>query len=173
MNKFLLSFLIVLPALANAGELTLPGERWQAKFDKFICQAFGESVTRPQALETLNAQFERLTTDSTLDNVLLRATYEDAGVACRYNALLFADNQTQTYSLVQSVGYSPENEQNVQACAAGKAVLDAALAGNKYLYYGHPHNVALLMTGVGSEAVCGADASVMGANFVVTGIINK
>jgi len=170
--SFALNLTLAFPFFAQAGDLTLPGERWLATFDKYVCAAFGESVTRPQALERLNATFEQLTTDSTLDNVLLKATFEENGKTCRYNAILFADNAAQAYTLVQSIAYDPAGGgSSYRDCGAGKAVLDGALSGHKYLYYGHPHNVALMMTGVGAEAVCGSGAPVIGANFVVKGIV--
>ncbi len=39
-----------------------------AKFDKYVCAAFGPAVARPEALEKIAVNFESLTTDSTLDN---------------------------------------------------------------------------------------------------------
>lgn len=173
LSAFAMNLILAFPAFAQAGDLTLPGEKWLATFDKYVCEAFGEPVTRPQALERLNATFERLTTDSTLDNVLLKATFEENGKTCRYNAILFADNAAQTYTLVQSIAYDPAGAgSSYRDCSAGKAVLDNALSGHPYLYYGHPHNVALMMTGVGAEAICGSGAQAIGANFMVKGIAN-
>lgn len=173
MKKVLVSMMLMLPGVSQAGDLTLPGEKWLATFDKFICAAFEGAVDRPAVLEQLSVNFEQITTDSTLDNVLLKATFEENGKACRYNAILFADNNAQVYELVQSIAYDPaaENGASYRDCTAGKETLDTALAGNKYLYYGHPHNAALMMTGVGAEAVCGSGAEAIGANFVVRGIV--
>ncbi len=174
MKKLALFSLLSITPLANAStDLVLPGEKWVAKFDKFICAAFGPAVQRPEALEKINLSFEKVTTDSTLDNALIRATFEENGVTCRYNAILFADNAAQTSTLVQSIAYVPGGDATTyRACLEGKALLDGAFeATNPYLYYGHPHNLAFMMPGVGAEGVCGAGQAAIGANFVVTGRI--
>ncbi len=171
MKKILLPLLIsILPtsSFANTGDLVLAGEKWIAKFDKYICAAFTPAVARPQAFESLNVVFEQITTDMTLDNGLIKATFEEEGKACRYNAILFADNAASTSRLVESKAYAPADGSE---CAAGKALLDAAFAANDYLYYGHPHNLAFMVPGVGAQALCGDTAQVVGVNFVVKGRI--
>lgn len=169
MRKFvLLSLLAVVPtslSFAAEGDLTLPGEKWLAKFDKYVCAAFGPAVTRPEALERMNVQFAQITTDSTLDNGLVLATFEENGKACRYNAIVLADNAASTIKLVDSKAYAPAGD---SGCETGKAVLDDALRAVDYLYYGHPHNLALMLPGVGAEGVCNG-GQVIGANFVVKG----
>jgi len=151
-------------AAANEGDLVLPGERWIAKFDKYVCAAFGAAVARPAAFEDFNVNFEQITTDYTLDNVLLKASFEENGVYCRYSAFLFADNAKHTVQLVESKAYAPNGGSD---CAAGKALLDKALDFNDYLYYGHPHNAAIMVSVPGAEAVCGQN--LIGVNFVVKG----
>lgn len=131
-------------SFAQTADLVLPGAKWIAKFDKYICAAFGESVPRPRNLENFSVNFDEITTDSTLDNALLKATFVENGKSCRYNAILFADNNAQSSQLVQSIAYNPEGNGSAYLdCAGGKAVLDQALASTKYLYYGHPHNLHL------------------------------
>jgi hypothetical protein len=169
MKKLVLfSLIAALPAsmaFAAEGDLTLPGEKWIAKFDKYVCAAFGPVAARPEALERLNVQFEQLTTDSTLDNGLLLATFEENGKACRYNAIVLADNAASTIRLVDSKAYSPAGD---SGCETGKAILDHSLRSIDYLYYGHPHNLALMLPDVGAGGVCNG-GKVVGANFVVKG----
>ena len=175
MKNIFILFLSILSAsssFAAAGDLVLPGEKWIAKFDKYVCAAYGQAVARPQSLEQFKVTFEQITTDSTLDNALLKASFEENGKPCRYNAILFAENTAQTSQLLQSIAFSPNGGPTTyRDCIAGKAVLDNALLNNKYLYYGHPHNLALMMPGVGTEAVCGEGSFAVGANFVVKGKI--
>lgn len=150
------------------GDLVLPGEKWLAVFNKYVCDARGIQVAAPSALEALQVKFDRLTTDSTLDNALIKATFVVGGQTCRYSAILFADNAAQTSKLVESRAFSAESDVD---CSAGRTVLDQALSFNQYLYYGHPHNLAFMMPGVGAETVCGAGAQTVGPNFVVKGKI--
>lgn len=174
MKKILvLSLISLLPGLAQAGDLVLPGEKWLATFDKYICAAFSPAVSRPSALDAFDVKFEQVTTDSTLDNALLKASFVEQGVECRYNAILFADNAAQTFSFVQSIAYAPSitNGSAYKVCNAGKAMLDAAFQAGPYLYYGHPHNVAFMLPGVGAEQICGNGSEAIGANFVVKGIV--
>lgn len=167
MKKFvLMAALALLTAAfagANEGDLVLPGERWLGKFDKYICAAFGAAVERPAAFEAFNVNFEQVTTDYSLDNVLLKASFEENGVYCRYSALLFADNAAFTIQLVESKAYAPAGG----SCENGKALLDTALTFNEYLYYGHPHNAAIMVSVPGATEVCGQDR--VGVNFVLKG----
>lgn len=168
--KFLTAVLatLSLSAFANEGDLVLQGEKWAAKFTGYKCAAFGADVAAPSAFEKLNLQFERMTTDSTLDNGLVKATFSENGVACRYNAIIFADNAASTIRLVESKAYSPSKASD---CAEGKRTIDAALESLNYLYWGHPHNLTMMVPVEGAEAVCGSN--VIGVNFVVSGRISK
>lgn len=174
MKRFVLfSFvsLVTASSFATISDLSLPGEKWIAKFNGYVCDDKGASVRRPAALETINVNFERMTTDMTLDNALLKATFEENGQTCRYNVILFADNAARTSTIVQSIAFLPEGGATAyRDCAKGKAVLDAAFAHNEYLYYGHPHNLAFMLPGVGSEELCNGSGTV-GAAFVVAGKI--
>lgn len=165
----LLAVFSAISAMAQAKDLTLPGEKWIAKFDKYVCAAFGSAVEAPARLASMKLQFEQITTDSTLDNGLLKATFEENGKLCRYNAIVLADNAASTVQLVQSIAYDPAGGASAYLdCNQGKAVLDASLKANNYFYYGHPHNLAIMMPGVGAETVC-AGSEFLGANFVVKG----
>ncbi len=155
-------------AIATDSDLVLPGEKWLSRFDKFVCAAFGPAVIAPASLGSMNIAFETMTTDSTLDNGLLKATFTQDGAQCRYSAIVFADNAAATLRLVQSKAFAPLGGSD---CALGKDVLDRAFAPTDYLYYGHPHNLAILMHLDDAETICGPGATRVGVNFVVTGRI--
>lgn len=115
-------------------------------------------------------KFERITTDSTLDNVLLKASFTENGKACRYNAILFADNAANTYRLVTSKGYSPMDNSE---CLEGKSILDNAFAGKEYITWSHrPENVALMIPLEAADMSC-PGATELGVNFVVAGRIRN
>lgn len=149
-------------------DLQLPGELWYAGFDKYVCQAFGQEVSRPEPFESMNVIFESITTDKTLDNGLIKATYTEGDATCRYSAIVFADNALATVKLVESKAYATVG---TSTCEVGQKVIDDALAANDYLYYGHPHNLAIMSPVSGAKDVCGA--GVIGINFVVKGMIKK
>ncbi len=154
-----------------AKDLTLPGAKWIAQFDKFVCAAYGEAVAAPKALAQLNIRFENMVSDASLDNAIVTAEFDANGATCRYNAILLADNNEQTAELVQSIAYNKADTATAYLdCKAGKEIIDAGFkAKSKYLYYGHPHNLSLMLPGLGAESACGSD--VVGANFVVTGTL--
>lgn len=153
-------------AFAGEGDLTLPGEKWIATFNHYVCSETTPAAVRPAALDALDVQFERITTDASLDNVLLKATFTEDGKTCRYNAILFADNAARTVRLVESKAYASAGDED---CADGRALLDEKLQGTDYLYYGHPHNVAIMLPVDDAAALCGEGAEAVGVNFVVSG----
>ncbi len=157
-------------SFANDGDLVLPGERWISTFNGYICAAFQPTVEAPAVHSELNVKFETLTSDYSLDNGLIKATFEVDGEVCRYSAIMFADNDAATIDLVESKAYSLGENAD---CSAGKALLDQHLTANDYLYYGHPHNLAVMIPVEGAADVCGEGATHMGVNFVVTGRINN
>lgn len=156
--------LIPAASFAAEGDLELPGERWLAKFDRYVCD-YDKATVQPAELADLKVTFEKASTDYSLDNVLLLATFEDKGVACRYSALLLADNAAFSSRLVESKAFNAQGAD----CSAGKAVLDRNLAANNYLYYGHPHRIAIMMPVADAEAVCGAGKNTIGVEFVLSG----
>src|SRR3989344_910842 len=151
-------------AIANEGDLVLNGEKWIASFKNYNCVAFGAEVARPAGHEKFQVSFEKITTVSTLDNGLLKATFVEDGKSCRYNAFVFADNAAATMRLVESKAYAVNGDSD---CAEGKALLDSNFESNNYLYWGHPHNLTVLIPVEGAEAVCGN--GFVGVNFVVSG----
>lgn len=161
--------LLSLSAFAQDGDLVLQGAKWQAKFTGYICAAFTPSVSAPAGLGRFNVAFENMTSDSTLDNGLIKATFTEKGKACRYSAIIFADNAASTSRLVQSKAYALSDKSE---CVEGKRALDAAFEANNYLYYGHPHNLAFMARVDGADKVC-PGSQVVGINFVVTGRIAK
>lgn len=151
-------------AIANDGDLTMPGERWNSKFTAFVCgDGNVQAAAVPTDFAAYDIQLGRLTTDMSLDNFLLRATFVENGVSCRYSAILLADNAAWTIKLVDSKAFSAEGT----SCASGKEVIDAALADNSYKYL---HGRAAIFAPVaGAEASCGAGATTVGLHFQVTG----
>lgn len=174
MNKMLLALSLFVAtfssAFAQEVDYVLPGAKWQAKFTKYICAAFGPEVAAPKEFADLKVKWEDMVTDSTLDNGLIKASFVVEGKTCRYNAIILADNAASTLRLVNSKAYS--NEKNVN-CADGKALLDAGFEANDYLYYGHPHNLAIMVPMAGAAATCGAGSRFVGVNFINAGRIQK
>jgi hypothetical protein len=164
-----LSFLVSSVAFAQETDLSLPGEKWAAKFTGFVCAASTPAQAAPVAFAKYQVAFERLTTDSTLDNGLIKATFVENGKSCRYSAIILADNAAATSRLIQSKAFSPSEDSE---CTEGKAALDAHFENNTYLYYGHPHNIAFMAFTEGAEEVCEGSSQV-GVNFVVAGKVTK
>lgn len=153
-------------AFAQESDMVLEGAKWQAKFTDYKCAAFGTAAAQPTAHAKFNVVFEKIVTDSSLDNGLITASFTQDGKACRYNAIIFADNAASTMKLVDSKAYALAQDSD---CAEGKAVLDESFAANNYLYWGHPHNLTVMMNIEGAAASCGTD--LVGVNFVVSGRI--
>jgi hypothetical protein len=163
----LLSALCLATAFATEGDLTIPGERWNSKFTAYVCHD-GNTQTNavPAQFASRNVVFGKMTTDFSLDNYLLRATFEENGAVCNYSAILLADNAAWTIKLVESKAYST-NE--AATCLEGKAALDAALNFNSYKYL--HGRAALYVPATDASALCGADATTVGLHFQVTGRI--
>lgn len=168
MTKFFALALLAtvsLNSFAQEADLVLAGEKWLAKHTGVVCAAFTPQVALPSGFANIDVKFEKITTDMTLDNGLIKATFVENGNLCRYNAFLLADNAASTIRLVESKAYSAVKNAD---CSNGKSVLDAALESNDYLYYGHPHNLAIMVEVEGTEAVCNG-SKLIGINFVVSG----
>ena len=160
------SILSLTTAFASEGDLTLPDARWQGKFTAYVCDQAGnvKTETAPTAFSDRDVVFGAIFTDYSLDNVLLKATYREAGVVCNYSALILADNAAWTATLVDSRAYAAEG---TSTCAEGKAVIDAALKFNKYAYL--HGRVAIFSAIPGAQASCGAAATEVGLHFQATG----
>lgn len=156
-------------AFAADSDLTLPGERWLAKFTAYVCEDGNtQTASVPAQFADINAVFGRATTDMSLDNLLIKATFDEAGVACNYSALVFADNAAWTATLVESKAYAPNGGAD---CAQGKAVLDAALKFNSYKYL---HGRAAIFVPAADAAVqCSATSTTVGLHFQVQGKIQQ
>lgn len=167
MKKMLLCALmgLSLNVLAN-DDLTLPGAKWVAKSTGYVCEAYGAAVVGPVSHVDLDVKFENIVTDSTLDNGLVKATFTQDGSICRYSAILLADNALSTIKFVDSKAYAVSGNSD---CLAGKQTLDENFAFNNYLYWGHPHHLTILVPATSAEAVCGAGATHVGIDFVVSG----
>ncbi len=170
-NKFLKTAiaLISLSAFAS-GDLTLEGERWEAKHTGYKCGAFSSEAQAPLSHQRLNVNFEVLRTDKTLDNGLVLASFEVGGSKCRYSALLLADNDASTIKLVDSKAYSLDEG---VSCEEGRQILDENLASNDYLYWGHPHHVTIMMPVHSAEEICGSGATHVGLDFTVSRFLGR
>lgn len=148
-------------------DLTIEAPRWQGKFAGIICQAFSQPVEAPASFKNLNLNFEKVVTDYTLDNGVISASFEVGGATCRYSAIMLADNENAKIKLIQSKAYAVNNDAD---CANGKDLLDQLLiSNNDYLYYGHPHNMAIMVESAEAKTICGESATRFGINFVVSG----
>lgn len=170
MKKVIFATLMAISAVTQAQDLTLPGERWIAKADGYICAAYGADVGAPALHSELDIQFENLKTDRSLDNGLLTATFIEEGAVCRYSALLFADNGASTIKLVDSKAYSVDGTSD---CIVGKELLDRQLEFNDYLYWGHPHRATIMVPSESAQALCGAGSTHVGINFLALGLIQQ
>ncbi|MBY0416111.1 MAG: hypothetical protein K2Q18_18205 [Bdellovibrionales bacterium] len=163
----LLALLLTAQTTFAETDLSIPGEKWLGKYTSYLCAAFGANTVGPKTHRDLNVVFESIITDSTLDNGVLKATFESNGSVCRYSAIMLADNAAATITMVESKAYSLSEGGD---CSFGKSVLDSQLAPvNTYHYYGHPHNMALMIETSEAKEVCGAEATHIGINFVVAG----
>ncbi|MCO4754451.1 MAG: hypothetical protein KC478_08200 [Bacteriovoracaceae bacterium] len=172
MKKKLLSTFMAfasVTAFAN-NDLVLDGARWEAKAQGYKCGAFNEQVQGPLSHQELQVNFETLVTDRTLDNGLVKATFIQDGVTCSYSALLLADNTASTIGLVESKAYAIDGDAD---CSIGQNVLDASLADNDYLYWGHPHHVTIMMPAASASVVCGEGATHVGLDFVVSKFLGE
>ncbi len=167
MKSLSILFAMFFSSLAFAQtDIQLPQEKWAGQFTKFVCDDSGQAVSAPTTMSNMNVNFEMISTDRTLDNALLRATFTENGRTCRYNAVLFADNANNRVQLVQSLAFTTEGEATAyRDCVQGKEVLDQLLLDNEYLYYGHPHNLAIMAPMVDAANVCGEGAEFVGINF--------
>jgi len=171
MKKFVAALFAVLSltSFAQDTDLTLPGERWLAVYTTDVCADGNTRATEaPAHLSALNVVFTTLTTDQSLDNVLLKATFQDNGVECRYSALLLADNAENTISLVNSKAFSGAGAAD---CVAGKAVVDATLMKNTYKYL--HGRAAIYVAAANAEMACGAGSETIGLHFQARGRIGN
>lgn len=165
MNKIMTALLMILSttqAFANQ-DLVLDGERWLAKFTAYVCDDGNtQAQAIPQVLVEKNVVFTTASSDHSLDNVLLKATFTEQGTTCNYSALLHADNAQFNVGLVNSNAYSTDGN---STCEEGKAFLDQVLEFNTYKYL--HGRVAIYIPFADSAALCGSDK--VGLHLQVTG----
>jgi len=158
--------LTITSAFAQDSDLVLNDERWLAEFTTYVCEDGNvEARQVPNELALFNVQFGRLTTDFSLDNVLIKATFTENGQECRYSAMMFADNAAWTIGLVDSKAYSVNGTTD---CAEGKNALDSILEFNSYKYL--HGRAAIFVNSENAEASCGSDK--IGIHFQARGRIN-
>ena len=161
MKKMILALVAVMAVSANASDLQLDGERWLSKFDTYVCDGgFVAATEVPAELAAHNVEFTKLSTDYSLDNVLITATFEENGVKCSYSSLLAANNTAWTVDLVESKAL-PEAD-----CTEGKAMLDTVLEANDYKYL---HGAAAIFFEFSNSDVACAGSDKIGMRFRVSG----
>ena len=166
MKKMILAALFAVTALSNtfaqSADLVLDGERWLAKWTAYVCDDGHTQATEvPAELAEYNVEFNHLGADYSLDNIIVKASYEENGVACSYSAILFADNAAWTVELVESRGL-PVND-----CANGKAVIDSVLEFNSYKYL--HGRAAIFVPFSNAEKACNDGSGKIGIHFQVYG----
>lgn len=171
MMKTILAALMTLSmtsAFAQDSDLILADERWLAEFTTFVCEdGNAKALQAPAELEKFSVQFGRLTTDFSLDNVLIKAVFIENNVECKYSAIMFADNAAWTISLVDSKAYSVNG---TVGCEAGKAALDSVLSFNPYKYL--HGRAAIYVAAENAQTACGVDADSIGIHFQARGRLN-
>ena len=155
-------------AIGHEGDLVLDGEEWISTFKGYVCDDSGESVVVPSSFNELNVKFETLSADASLNNVLIKGTFKEDGAVCRYSAFLFADNDINTFSFIESKAFAVTGSSD---CFFGKMVLDDSFQFGDYLYFGNPQNMALMASVRGALSICGGDT--VGVNFVVSGNVQN
>lgn len=165
MKLALLGLFLFISSATFAGDLTMPGERWEALPQGYICAAYGDQLDVPMAHQEMDLQFDYIRTDITLDNGILIGSFMENGTVCRFSAIMLADNAASTIELVESRAYS---EDGATDCSQGKALLYQQLASNDYLYWGHPHRLTIMIPSESAEALCGAGSTHIGLNFQVS-----
>jgi hypothetical protein len=168
-SKFLLIGLAAIganAAAAQTGDLTLPGERYSAPFDRYICSSFDETgVAEPAAITANGVVFEKLTSDAGLDNFLLVLTYASGDATCRYSAIIQPTATRGIAARTESLAYSTSEGVD---CSAGKDYLDAWTGSLPYAYFerrGQPVQVSLGLPLDGLESQCGEGATKIGIVF--------
>lgn len=165
MKKILtLVTLVLFSQSVVAQDLVLEGERWFGKFTGYVC-ADGNTPAQvaPSELARYEVAFGHVGADYSLDNVILKGTFQENGVTCYYSALLFADNAAWTAELVDSRAYSQEGV----SCAEGHQAIDQTLSFNRYEYL--HGRAALFIPSVDAEAACGAGAEEIALHLQVQG----
>lgn len=166
-----LAFAASTMAHAADTDLVLPNAKWFGEFEGYVCDDSQTGfVPRPQLFNEMNVNFGKMYSDSTLDNVLLTATFEENGAQCNYSVIFLADNAAKTAKLVESRAYSTTAG---ATCEAGKKALDEKLIDFGYLYYGKPHRVAIQMPFEDAADLCDAGAVTVAPSFVVKGRLQQ
>jgi hypothetical protein len=151
---FLALALIAPQAQAAEGDLILPGARFLANFDRFICNDFAEEgVPLPSSLEGLGLKFDQLQVDGMTVAALITADFEENGQACRYSALLQRGARS-TLNLKESKAFAADA---ATTCESGKAVIDALVTKMSFSVTKPINFIGLRIPAV-DAAVCGEGA---------------
>lgn len=141
-------------AFAVEGDLVLPGARFLANFDRFICNDFAEEgVPLPSSLDGFGLKFDQLQVDGMTVAALITANFEENGQACRYSALLQRGARS-TLNRKESKAFSTRAD---ITCEDGKAKIDAIVTKMTFSVTKPINFIGLRIPAV-DTAVCGGDA---------------
>lgn len=165
MKKILVTLLVLMNAsmLSASEDLTLNGERWIGVFTQYVCQDGNTpAAVDPSELESFNVQFGHIGSTFSLDEFLIKATFDENGEQCFYSVILEGDKTAWTVAYRESRAYSNSGV----SCEEGKAKLDRLLEFNRYVYF--HGRAALFFPSVDSATACNGGADV-GIHFQVRG----
>ncbi len=169
MKKAFFAALVAMTALtsafANNTDLVLENERWFGKFTSYVCDDGNtQALEVPAELADYNVAFNHIGTDYSLDNFVLKATFEENGTKCNYSAFLTADNAAWTIALSESRAFATEG---TGTCGAGQAIIDEVLAFNNYKYL--HGRAAIFFPFSNANAACLDGSGKIGIHFQVLG----
>lgn len=166
MKKLILAVLFSASTFAATNtDLVLENERWYGKFTAYVCEDGNtQALEVPAEFADYNVELGHIGTDYSLDNFIIKGTFEENGTKCNYSAFLFADNAAWTITLTESRAFATAG---TGTCGAGQAVIDQALAHNNYKYL---HGRAVMFAPFSNGAAACADTNgKIGIHFQVLG----
>lgn len=160
MNEKILFFLsiLVLPLLGSnvsAKGLILPGEVYQAGYERTICRSFAETDQgMPEAFKEWNTQFLSLTSDAGLDRLKISLQFNEGTTTCHYDVLFTLETRANLGLYENSVAYRLDGN---GSCDEGKNYFDSLMDYFPYFYDGS-HGYMQIAFGFavnGAKSVCG------------------
>ncbi|EPZ49562.1 hypothetical protein M902_0798 [Bacteriovorax sp. BAL6_X] len=139
MNKNTTIFLSILVlsfigSSALAKGLTLPGQVYQADYERTICRSFGEADQgMPQAFKEWNTKFLSLSSDAGLDRLKMSLLFKEESTTCQYDVLFTLETRANLGLYENSVAYSLDGD---SSCEAGKNYFDSLMDYFPYFYDG-------------------------------------
>ncbi len=166
MKLLILAALFSATAFASQNtDLVLENERWYGKFTTYVCDDGNtQALEVPAEMADYNVEFGHIGTDYSLDNFILKGTFEENGTKCSYSAFLTADNAAWTIALSESRAFATEG---TGTCANGQALIDDVLAFNNYKYL--HGRAAIFVPFSNANTACLDGSGKIGIHFQVLG----